>query len=115
MFKNLANIAGMMQQAQKVGQDMKAMQEELRTKRVKGSAGAGMVEAVCTGQGELVSVTIDPQLFADGDKDLIEELIPQAVNDAQAKGKQLQQEMMQSITGGLNVPGLDEAMSQFGQ
>ncbi len=115
MFKNLGNIAGMMQQAQQVGQEMKAMQEELRNKRVKGSAGAGMVEAICTGHGQLVSINIDPKLIADGDKDLIEELIPQAVNDAQAKGKELHQEMMQSVTSGLNVPGLDQALSQFGQ
>ena len=115
MFKNLANIAGIMQQASQVGKEMKAMQEELRNKRVKGSAGAGLVEAICTGHGELVSITIDPKLIEDGDKDLIEELIPQAVNEAQAKGKQLHQEMMQSVTSGLNVPGLDEAMSQFGQ
>ena len=115
VFKNLGNIAGMMQQAQQVGQEMKAMQEELRNKRVEGTAGAGLVKAVCTGHGELVSITIDPQLITDGDKDLIEELIPQAVNDAQAKGKQLHQEMMQSVTSGLNVPGLDQALSQFGQ
>ncbi|MEW4452143.1 YbaB/EbfC family nucleoid-associated protein [Bremerella sp. JC817] len=118
MFKSLSGLAGlsgMMQQAQQVGEQMKTMQEELRNARVKGSAGGGLIEAICTGHGELVSVTIDPKLITDGDKDLIEELIPQAVREAQAKGKELHQEMMQSVTSGFNVPGLDQALSQFGQ
>lgn len=113
MFKNLSNFAGMMQQAQQLGQEMQAKQEELRNRRVKGSAGAGLVEAICTGQGEVVSITIDPKLIEQGEKDLIEELIPQAVNDAQAKGKQLYAELMQSVTAGLNVPGLEQALNQF--
>jgi len=113
MFQNMANIANMMQQAQKIGQDMQSTQDELRAARVKGAAGAGMVEAVCDGHGTLVSITIDPQLIEQGDKDLIEELIPQAVRDAQAKGKELYAEKMQSVTNGLNLPGLDQALSQF--
>lgn len=113
MFKNLSGLAGMMQQAQQLGKEMQAAQDELRNKRVKGSAGAGLVEAVCNGQGEVISITIDPKLIEQGEKELIEELIPQAVNDAQAKGKELYSEMMQSMASGLNLPGLDQALSQF--
>lgn len=115
MFKNLANLAGMMQQAQKLGGQMQALQQELRDRQVEGSAGGGMVKAVCNGQGELLSVSIDQQLVADSEKDLIEQLIPQAVSEAQAKGKALHQELMQQMTSELNLPGLDQAMSQINQ
>lgn len=110
---NLGNIANMMRQAQEMGGKMQSLQEELRSKRVTGSAGGGMVEVEMTGAGEMVSLRIDPDLVARGEREIIEDLVPAAVNQANAKAKQLHAEMMQSLTSGMNVPGLNDALAQM--
>ncbi|MFI4874192.1 MAG: YbaB/EbfC family nucleoid-associated protein [Blastopirellula sp. JB062] len=112
-FGNLGNIANMMRQAQEMGGKMQGLQEELRGKRVSGAAGGGMVEVEMTGTGEMISLRIDPDLVTRGEREMIEDLVPAAVNQAQAKAKQLHAEMMQSLTSGLNVPGLDDALAQM--
>lgn len=113
MFKNLSNFAGLMQQAQQMGQEMQSIQEELKARRVTGSSGGGMIQATCTGIGELVRIEIDPTLVERGERDMIEDLVPAAVNDAQAKAKQMHAEMMRSMSGKLNMPGLEEALEKF--
>lgn len=116
MFKglgNLANLGAIMKQAQEMGAKMKALTEELKSKRVTGAAGGGMVEVELNGAGEALGVRIDPELFAKGDREMIEDLLPAAINAAQQKAKQLHAEAMQSITGGMSMPGLDDALAQF--
>lgn len=113
MFNNLSNFAGLMQQAQQMGHEMQTIQEELKSRRVTGSSGGGMIQATCSGSGELIRVEIDPTLFERGEREMIEDLVPAAVNDALAKAKQMHSEMMQSLTGKLNMPGLDEALAKF--
>lgn len=113
MFKGLGNIASILKQAQEMGGKVQAMQEELRTKRTTGSAGGGMVEVDMNGLTEVIAVRIDPALVAKGDREMIEDLLPAAFNSANQKAKLLHTEALQKISGGLNLPGLDDALSQL--
>lgn len=117
MFKglgNLANLSGLVKQAQEMGSKLQQLNQELKGKRVTGSAGAGLVEVEANGVGEILSVRIDPSLFAKQDREFVEDLLPVAVNAAQTKAKELYSEQMKLLTGGLDLPGLSEAMSQMG-
>ncbi|MCA9177697.1 MAG: YbaB/EbfC family nucleoid-associated protein [Planctomycetales bacterium] len=114
MFKNLANLASMMKQATQISGRMEEVQNELREKRVSGVAGGGLVEVECNGVGEMLRLQIDPTLIAKGEQDVIEDLVRAAANEAHAKSRQLHLEAMKSLTGGLSIPGLDDALSQLG-
>jgi nucleoid-associated protein EbfC len=116
VFKSLGglgNLASMLRSAGEMNTRMQAMQDELRGKRAKGSAGAGMVEVEVNGLGEVLKVSIEPSLVEKGERELIEDLIPAAVNAAIAKSKELHVEAMKSMTEGMDLPGLDEALSQM--
>jgi len=103
-----------MKQAQEMGGKMQQLTEELKTKRVTGTAGAGLVEVEANGVGEILAVRIDPSLFAKQDREFVEDLLPAAINAAAQKSKELYAEQMQSLAGGLNLPGLSEALGQLG-
>ena len=92
---------------------MKDVTEELRTKRVSGSAGGGMVEVEATGLGEVLHVRIEEELFAKQDREMIEDLLPAAINQAVSKARELHAESMKQLTSGLELPGLDDAMSHL--
>jgi nucleoid-associated protein EbfC len=111
---NLANIGALMKQAQEMGGRMQALQEQLKTKRATGAAGGGLIEAEVNGLGDVLAVRIDPSLVQKGDREMIEDLLPAAINAAQAKAKQMHAEAMQSIAGELPIPGLSDAMMQLG-
>jgi nucleoid-associated protein EbfC len=110
---NLANLGAIMKQAQEMGGRMQAMQEELRGKRATGAAGGGLIEVDVNGLAEVLAVRIDPALVERGDREMIEDLLPAAFNAAQQKARQLHAEAMRSITGGLPLAGLDDALSQL--
>lgn len=114
MFKGLGNLAGMMQQAQEAGAKMKEMQATLAAKRVTGEAGGGMVTVEMTGTQEVVKLSIDPGLVERGEREMIEDLTVAAMNDASAKAKQSHAEAMQEITGGMNLPGMDDMLAKLG-
>ena len=111
MFKELGNMASMLRQAQQVGGKMQEVAAQLKSKRVVGSAGGGMIEIEANGHGEVLKVKIDPTLR--GDLEMIEDLMPAAMNQVAAKAKELHMEMMQSVTGDLNLPGLSDALSEL--
>jgi len=113
MFKGLGNLASMMRQAQQIGGKMKAINDELKAKRVTAATGAGMVEVEANGLGEILRIKIDPTLVEQGEREMIEDLLPAAVNQAVSKAKLLHVDAMKSMTGDLNIPGLDNALSQF--
>ena len=116
MFKglgNIANIGAILKQAQEFGGKMQALQAELKGKRATGSAGGGLVEVEVNGLGEALAVRIDPTLFEKSDREMIEDLLPAAFNAAQQKARQMHSEAMQSLTGGVALPGLDDALSQL--
>ncbi len=96
------NIAELMQQAQKVQENLKKVQEELANMEVTGQAGGGLVEVVMNGKHEVRRVTIDPEI-AD-DREMIEDLVAAAFNDAVNRIQESSQEKMSSMTGGLPMP-----------
>jgi DNA-binding YbaB/EbfC family protein len=110
---NLANLGSLLKQAQEMGGRMQALQNELRAKRATGAAGGGLVEVDVNGLSELVAVRIDPSLVAKGEREMIEDLLPAAYLAAQQKARELHAEAMQSLAGGANLPGLNEALSQL--
>lgn len=113
MFKGLGKIANVMRQAQEMSGKMEAVNQKLKGERVSASTGAGMVEVEANGLGEVLRVKIDPTLVESGEREMIEDLLPAAVNQALAKAKQLHMEEIRSMTGGMDLPGLDEAFSQL--
>ncbi len=79
MFKGLGNLSSMLKQAQEVGGKLQALQEDLKKQRVVGQAGAGLVEVEANGLGQIVRVTLDPALVERRDREMLEDLIPSAV------------------------------------
>ncbi len=96
------NIAQLMQQAQKMQEQLKKAQEELGDLEVVGQAGGGLVTVNMNGRHEVRRVSIDPEI-AD-DREMIEDLVAAAVNDAINKVQETSQEKMAGLTGGLNLP-----------
>ncbi len=115
MFKELGNIASLLRQAQQFSGKMQAINERLKGQRVTASTGGGMVEVEANGLGEVLRVRIEPTLVERGEREMIEDLLPSAVNQALAKAKKCHYEAMKSITDGLNFPGLDEALSKWSE
>ncbi|HQU62160.1 MAG: YbaB/EbfC family nucleoid-associated protein [Nitrosomonas sp.] len=100
-----ANIANMMKQAQQVQENMRLMQEKLATIEVEGQSGAGMVKVIMTCRHDVKSVKIDDSLVGDGDdKEMLEDLIAAAFNDAVRRVESTTQEKMAELTGGLGLP-----------
>ena len=114
MFKGLGNLGNIMKQAQEMGGKMQQLTEELKTKRVTGSAGAGLVEVEANGLGEALAVRIDQSLIDKQDRELMEDLLPAAINAAQQKAKAIHAEQMQALTGGLNLPGMEDLLGGLG-
>lgn len=96
-------LAGLMQQAQRMQQDMQRAQEELAQLEVTGQAGGGLVSVVMSGRHEVRRVSIDRQTFAD-DPEMTEDLLAAAFNDAVNKVATVSQERMSGLTNGLNLP-----------
>lgn len=113
MFKGLGNLGAILKQAQEIGGRMKGLNEELRNRRVTASAGGGMVEVEVNGLMEASRCRMDPQLLAQGDCELLEDLIVAAVNQAVTKARELHAEAVRSMTGGMDIPGLDQALGKL--
>ena len=94
----------MMKQVQAMQQKMADMQAELEALDVEGASGGGMVRVVATAKGQMKSIAIDDSLMKADEKDILEDLIIAAVNDAKGKGEALMQERMQKLTAGLPIP-----------
>lgn len=113
MFRGLGNMASLLRQAQQMGGKMQAINDQLKAQRATGTAGGGMVEVEVNGLGQVMALKIDPALVDRGEREMIEDLVPAAVNQALAKAKQLHLDAMRSMTDGLDVPGLQEAFSRL--
>lgn len=96
-------IAGLMRQAQQMQEDMKKAQEELANVEVEGASGGGLVKVTMTCRNDVRRIHIDPSLLAD-DKDMLEDLVAAAFNDALRKAETTSQEKMSGITSGLPLP-----------
>ena len=113
MFKGLSSLGAMLKQAQQFGGQMEKIAEEMKTRRATGTAGGGMVEVEVNGLLEVLRCRIDPQLFAQGDREMLEDLVAAAMNQAVSKGKQLHAAALKDLTGGLQLPGLQEALEKL--
>jgi nucleoid-associated protein EbfC len=102
----MANIGKMMKQAQQMQARMAKMQEELAKMEFEVSSGGGMVTVKMNGQQEVLAINIEEEVFKEGDKEMLEDLIVAALNEARQKAAEIAQEQMASITGGMNIPGL---------
>jgi len=99
-------LGNLMKQAQQMQENMRKAQEELAQIEVTGSAGGGMVEVTMTCRHDVRKVSIDDSLMED-DKEMIEDLLAAAVNDAVRKVEETTKEKMGGMMGGLNIPGLN--------
>jgi DNA-binding YbaB/EbfC family protein len=99
-------MANLQRMAQQMQQEMLRIQGELETMTVDGSAGGGVVKAVVTGKQEVVSVKIDPAAVDPADVDMLQDLIVAAINDALRSSRQVAEEKMAAVTGGLRLPGM---------
>ncbi len=96
-------LGNLMQQAQKMQEQMQKVQEELASQEVEGQSGGGMVKVVVTCRNEVRRVKIDNSLLTD-DKDMLEDMVAAATNDALIKAEEASKEKMSGLTGGLNLP-----------
>ncbi|MFH1417310.1 MAG: YbaB/EbfC family nucleoid-associated protein [Planctomycetota bacterium] len=110
MLGGLGNLAGMMKQAKEMQSKMKEMQESLADARYDADSGGGAVSVTVTGKLELVALKIDPAIVKSGDVEMLEDLIKSAVSAAQRKAADGVKEEMQKMTGGMNLPGLDNLL-----
>ncbi|HSK93251.1 MAG TPA: YbaB/EbfC family nucleoid-associated protein [Candidatus Angelobacter sp.] len=99
-------MANLQRMAQQMQQEMLRVQGELEAERVEGSAGGGVVSAVVTGKQELVSIAIDPSAIDPSDVDMLQDLIVAAVNDGLRASRELAEQKMAAVTGGLRIPGM---------
>ena len=95
-------LGNLMQQAQKMQEDLKNVQDELALMQVQGESGGGLVSIIMSGKREARKVTIDPSLL--DDKDMLEDLIAAAINDAVNKVSKMKKEKMSEITSGIPLP-----------
>jgi hypothetical protein len=97
------NIQQLMKQAQQM---QEKLQKQMETTVIDATAGGGMVSVKMNGQKQLISVQIEPEVFTGGDKDMLQDLIVAAVNEANRKVDEALQGQLGSMTGGLKIPGL---------
>ena len=112
-IKNLSNLGAMVKQAQQMGSKLQTVNERLKSQRATGSAGGGMVTVDVNGLGEVLRCSIDPSLIEQRDRELIEDLLPAAVNLALAKARELHAAALKEMTSGFELPGLQEALAQL--
>jgi DNA-binding YbaB/EbfC family protein len=99
-------MANLQRMAQQMQQEMVRIQQELETTTVDGSAGGGVVKATVTGKQEVVSITIDPAAIDPSDAEMLQDLIIAAVNDALRASREIAEQKMGAVTGGLKLPGM---------
>ncbi len=99
-------LKDLIENAQNLQAKVAALQDELADRIVVGTAGGGMVTVEANGAQEIVSIKIEADLFAEEDKEMLEELIVAAVNDALAKARDLVTQEMTKLTGGIKLPGI---------
>ena len=100
----MVNIGNMMKQAQQLQQKMAEAQEKLNLIEVEGISGGGLVKVTATAKGEIKRILLDDSLMKSEEKEITEDLIVAAINDAKQKGEVAAQEEMKNITGGLPLP-----------
>jgi|TARA_B100000212_G_C27359187_1_gene527368 DNA-binding YbaB/EbfC family protein len=100
----MVNLGNMMKQAQELQKKMAEAQNKLNEIEVEGTSGGGLVKVIATAKGSFKTLSIDESLIKIEEKEILEDLIIAAINDAKQKGENAAQEQMKSLTGGLPLP-----------
>ena len=100
----MVNIGNMMKQAQQMQKKMAEAQEKLSSIEVEGVSGGGVVKVTASAKGDIKRIAIDDSLMKPEEKEITEDLIVAAINDAKQKGETATQEEMKNVTGGLPLP-----------
>ena len=100
----MVNIGNMMKQAQQLQKKMSEAQEKLNSIEVEGISGGGLVKVIATAKGDVKRIIIDDTILKPEEKEITEDLIVAAINDAKQKAETAAQEEMKSVTGGLSLP-----------
>jgi len=102
----MTNIMKMVKQAQQMQAKMAKMEEDLAKEEFEVAAGGGAVTVRMNGRQEIVKLTISDEAMKDGDREMLQEMIMAAVNQAHEKASEMAKERISAITGGINIPGL---------
>jgi nucleoid-associated protein EbfC len=100
----MKDLMGMMKQAQQLQAQMQKMQEQLAAMEIEGQAGAGLVKVTLNGKGEMRRLNIDPSLMKPDEREILEDLVVAACQDAKSKVEAAVQTKMQEMAGGLPLP-----------
>lgn len=100
------DFQNLMQQAQRMQSQLGKVEEELKNTKYTGTSGGGSVEIEMTGDNEVVSVKIDEELLEKGNKEILEDLLQVAFNDASKKAKEDRESKLQGLAGGMGLPGM---------
>ena len=102
----MKGFGNLMKEAQRLQQQMQELQEQVAQKKVQATAGGGMVAVEANGRQEIVSIKIDPEVINKDDAQMLEDLVLAACNEALRKSRELVQQELGKLTGGLKIPGL---------
>lgn len=105
-MKGRPDMGNLLKQAQQLQTKMARLQEELEEKTVEASSGGGMVTVVFNGRQEILSINIEPEVIDPDDQEMLQDLILAAINDGLAKARNMVNEEMGKLTGGLNLPNI---------
>ncbi|MBL4903930.1 YbaB/EbfC family nucleoid-associated protein [Desulfotalea psychrophila] len=105
------DMSSLMQQAQQMQAKMVTIQEELKSRKATGTAGGGMVTVTANGNSEILSIEIEQEIISVDEKEMLQDLIAAATNDALRKAKAIGKEEMAKLTGGINIPGVSNLFS----
>lgn len=114
MLKGLGNLASLLKQAHQIRERMSELQASLAAVRVEAQSGGGMVRVEANGQQRILACHIDPTLLETGDREMLEDLVVAAVNQALDKAREAGAQEMQRLAESMNLPGLGEAFGQMG-
>lgn len=113
MSGDFGGLGALLRHARELGGRMEGLNDELRNRRATGSAGGGLVEIEVNALAEVLRCRLDPQVLAQNDLELLEDLIVAAMNQAVGKARQLHAEAVGSLAGGISLPGLGEAIGRL--
>jgi len=100
------DLSNIMEQARGMQEKMAKIQQDLASKTITGSSGGGMVLVTVSGQGDVISISIEKNVIDPSESEMLQDLIIAATNDAIRKSRELSKQEMAQLTGGLNIPGL---------
>lgn len=102
---DLGGMGNILEQARTMQDRLQAMQEEVGARTVEGTSGGGMVRVVISGKLEIRGITIEDSVYADDDREMLQDLVAAGVNDAIRKAQKMMADEMTQLTGGISLPG----------